>query len=326
MNDDRNNCYSAYYNDIVPIYHLHQLMKTFTTSICTHSPPQTQADFTDPARQKSQQLLPHLHHGQPSRFTRPVANKRAARVCMIVSEAANENSQESPSHPSTQLSESPYSDIDSFAAEVSTLPPGGSHKAVSVDSHKFQRSDSLYSSRRSASRDSDVWHSESEANWTMVEANSTAITQSQVLTSSDDEREQQKGQTEASCSRQHSVTFDEPPSKIHQYELPPSIAEVPSKSELIAKKQYPTSTEEAHLPRDIATPDASVYGFETPRPLELYGPCSWNSLTLAVNSNLVKPSRHSFFCCDSCKAGNRIGMSVNGASHYIGSGISEDRF
>ena len=36
--------------------------------------------------------------------------------------------------------------------------------------------------------------------------------------------------------------------------------------------------------------EESVYGFESPRPVTIFGPSSWNSLCLAVNKNLVTQS------------------------------------
>ena len=105
------------------------------------------------------------------------------------------------------------------------------------------------SSKQSPSQDSDIWHSESEANWTMVENPFKDLTQSQVL--SEDEPKQFEGDS------------------LHtSYATPVSQC---AKKDAMKKECYTDH-------------DYVAYGFEPPRSTEVFGDCSWNSLCLAVSS------------------------------------------
>ena len=151
------------------------------------------------------------------------------------------------------------------------------------------------------SRDSDSWHSESEANWTMVEASYNPmkdITQSQVLSSVDDEQKQSPNDHEhLSCSQQHSLS--ETPHAIspnltlqHKETLSPFTEdedEMPSRRTLEATASGLQEESQQHGWEE-ASMEESAYGFESPRPVNIFGPSSWNSLCLAVNKNLVTQS------------------------------------
>ena len=109
------------------------------------------------------------------------------------------------------------------------------------------------------SQDSDVWHSESEANWTMVENPLKDITQSQVL--SEDEPKEDS----------HSVHSAGRESK----------SEVP----MACTNVLYCITQGGN---DIQVPHVSRYGFEPPRSMEIFGVGSWNSLCIAQNVNLLQ--------------------------------------
>lgn len=143
-----------------------------------------------------------------------------------------------------------------------------------------------------------MWHSESEANWTMVEASSNPmkdITQSQVLSSVDDEQKQSPERL--SSSQQHSLSetphIVSPSFTLQHKETLSSFTEdedkMPSKEtmEVIASGLQRESQQHGW---EDASMEESVYGFESPRPVRLFGPISWNSLCLAVNKNLVTQS------------------------------------
>ena len=153
------------------------------------------------------------------------------------------------------------------------------------------------SSKQSVSRDSDVWHSESEANWTSYNPMKD-ITQSQVLSSVDDEQKQSPNDHEhQGCSRQHSLS--DTPHAIspnlplqHKETLSPFTEdedEMPSRGTLEATASGLQEESQQHGWEE-ANMEESVYGFESPRPVNIFGPSSWNSLCLAVNKNLVTQS------------------------------------
>lgn len=147
---------------------------------------------------------------------------------------------------------------------------------------------SFISSKHSASRDSDDWHSESEANWTMVEAYSNQpkdITQSQIL--SEDEKgyspswskskETPVSPQQASHLLQSTISEDK-----HHLDLP--LAPLHGGGGLSFTQLPSLSNSEG---RSTSRLQGTSYFFEAPRPVEVFGHCSWNSLVLAVNSNLV---------------------------------------
>ena len=125
--------------------------------------------------------------------------------------------------------------------------------------HKAQ-SQSVTSSKQSPSQDSDVWHSESEANWTMVDKD---ITQSQILSE------------------------DEPKQIVNSsHPLSPAVNNTVSHEGGAA-----TTNDIIHLDSDSpmgtnCIPD-TTYGFETPRAMEIFGAGSWNTLCLAMNFNFL---------------------------------------
>ena len=128
------------------------------------------------------------------------------------------------------------------------------------------------SSKQSPTQDSDVWHSESEANWTMVENPLKDITQSQVL-SEDEPKMCENGVSSAS------ITGDTVGRDSNREETEDKCCDA---------KEVEDST---HLPKLKV-----VYGFEHPRPTKVFGVCSWNSLCLAINSNILQETYGTCTC------------------------------
>ena len=142
-----------------------------------------------------------------------------------------------------------------------------------------------------------MWHSESEANWTSYNPMKD-ITQSQVLSSVDDEQKQSPNDHEhQGCSRQHSLS--DTPHAIspnltlqHKETLSPFTEDedgMPSRGTLEATAPRLQEESQQHGWEE-ASMEESVYGFESPRPVNIFGQSSWNSLCLAVNKNLVTQS------------------------------------
>lgn len=124
------------------------------------------------------------------------------------------------------------------------------------------------SSKQSPSQDSDIWHSESEANWTMVDNNPFKdITQSQVL--SEDEAKQVE-----SCSRQSAA-----------------YGQANKDTTCVVTEKECTEHRFDSVRRSNHVGDHVAYGFEPPRSNAVFGSCSWNSLCLAVNSNILQESK-----------------------------------
>jgi len=137
------------------------------------------------------------------------------------------------------------------------------------------------------------------------------ITQSQVLSSGDDEQKQSLTDPDRpSFSRQYSVAFSETPQVIfpdpslqhketltsftedeHSGEMEGVGSELPQLPLLQGSQQQ--VQEDASM--DLDTP---MYGFESPRQAEVFGQFSWNSLCLAVNKNYVKQGE----ACAPCHA------------------------
>ena len=117
------------------------------------------------------------------------------------------------------------------------------------------------SSKRSPTQDSDIWYSESEANWTMVENPLKDITQSQVL--SEDESKVCVGDSHQMSSASHTGG---------------AVCEG-------GDKDMPEDKNKLHC-GSIYLP--KLYGFEHPRSTDVFGVCSWNSLHLAINSNILQ--------------------------------------
>ncbi len=134
---------------------------------------------------------------------------------------------------------------------------------------------------QTGTHDSDAWHSESEANWTMVEVYSNQpkdITQSQVL-SEDEPKHSELGYTP---SWSKSLAIEQSLSSILQvtgsgeknyHSLPTHFEKDSSQS------SYSNTTGKSSL--------ANIPIFEPRRSLEVFGDCSWNSLSLAINTNFV---------------------------------------
>ncbi len=147
--------------------------------------------------------------------------------------------------------------------------------------------------------DSDAWHSESEANWTLVEAsfrNGRDIAQSQVLSEGMDINYNE----EVATQRRPSVTFNEQ-SVVQQEVLPPfsegeeeksavfRSGEEESPGTLLGATKGVASSLLPPPPLPIAEEVISQeYGFIPSRPAEVFGECSWNSLPLAIRSNLME--------------------------------------
>ena len=172
---------------------------------------------------------------------------------------------------------------------------------------------------KTQSEDSDAWHSESEANWTLVEAsgrNGRDITQSQVLSEGLEDVSYCYSENVVPpipMPRRPSVTFSEPSSLVTSQRLQqqqqrqqkqqplPSFQEQDedrSRTELpVASStslQFPalgTGIIGEGTPISSADSASSISqegdGFEPLRPAEVFGACSWNSLPLAISSSLV---------------------------------------
>lgn len=161
-----------------------------------------------------------------------------------------------------------------------------------------------------SSEDSDVWHSESEANWTLAGAsfrNGRDMVQSQVLSEGLD-----ASYNESMTQRRASVTFSEAPilkamkeglkdtlspfreqdeeGSFVQTNLPASVSSLPPPLPEIAITQ--SSGVQATDPLDAGLVSREC-GFDPPRPIEVFGSCSWNTIPLAVASSLVQQRKSS---------------------------------
>lgn len=161
------------------------------------------------------------------------------------------------------------------------------------------------SQSRKTTEDSDVWHSESEANWTLAGAslrNGRDIAQSQVLS----EGPEFCG-SETTAHRRPSVTFNDPlsASKVQKETMLPFSEqeedgvmvqeELPTR-DVSSKSLEKVAVESQRLSAvspDDPPPSFHEYGFLPARSVQVFGSCSWNLLPLAVNSSLVKPKGHS---------------------------------
>ena len=191
-----------------------------------------------------------------------------------------------PSIPSSPVptSNSPQRD--------SILPSSTTHRSPSKASSPYPlphlpqqpHGGSSLSSRRSAGKESgesDVWHSESEANWTIQLSNvnpTKDITQSQVLSSADEVTPLDTQRHTSSPSGIHSTAPSE-----RTYPLPRETSDLsnPRESAQHAEKQSKAN-------KVNQTSSEVLYGFEPPRPVEVFGSSSWNTLSLAVNSNFLQ--------------------------------------
>ena len=137
------------------------------------------------------------------------------------------------------------------------------HKSLVPHVHRTFQSLSL-SCKQSPSQDSDVWHSESEANWTTVGNPLKDITQSQVL-SEDEAKVIESGGHPLSPTTDRAVSQD----------ASKGVTEVDIHHDVESGKKMPPV----------------AYGFEPPRSTDIFGVCSWNSLCLALNSNMLQGTK-----------------------------------
>lgn len=119
---------------------------------------------------------------------------------------------------------------------------------------------SVHSSRVSPSRDSDIWHSESEANWTNADARSGVV-----------------GIDESESSIPVEGKNGTP--------VPTSVMSIEPLSTLENQMTIMPSME-VGLSHKMKKADT----FELARPVLLFGTCSWNSLPLALANHFVTPS------------------------------------
>ena len=166
-----------------------------------------------------------------------------------------------------------FSDFDGLSAHGTPWKS----ESTEVSNARNVPSRSLFSSKHSASRDSDAWHSESEANWTTYMAEPKDITQSQIL--SEDEPKQSRLTYSPSWSKsEHSVSSPQ-----HEITVDGGI-----------RLQSPLENPPYERCVSLSSSEGGLrlhgmeYKFEPMRPVEVFGECSWNSLSLAVNTNLVK--------------------------------------
>lgn len=135
---------------------------------------------------------------------------------------------------------------------------------------------------QAGSHDSDAWHSESEANWTMVEVYSNQpkdITQSQVLSEIDEPKQSQLAYTPSwskSVATEHSLSPN------------PQFLNSGEKNYHFLPTHFEKDLSSNGNSEGKSSPGGACYNFEPRRSLEVFGDCSWNSLSLAMNSNFVQ--------------------------------------
>lgn len=159
------------------------------------------------------------------------------------------------------------------SSQSKSTTAGGSHSHSTLSqetspTHPFGKG-LKKSSIASDSRDSDVWHSESEANWTIMDAYSIHnkdIEHSQVL-SSESFSEHQTIRNEQPC---RTAVPDENPGK-HPAASHRTISVGSSVADVLSAPGN----------------DDDFHGFEPPHLSEAFGCCSWNALCLARNVNYV---------------------------------------
>lgn len=144
-------------------------------------------------------------------------------------------------------------------------------------SDHYTKSTSVYQSQglsqtntRSVSQDSDVWHSESEANWTMVHTTKD-ITQSQVL-SEDDKQDHTDVALASSCLK---TPTDQSPDR--------------GGTGSVEKEHSHVFEGESSIEESVE--GENIYGFEPRRSSQIFGHNSWNTLTLAINTNYFTPGK-----------------------------------
>lgn len=201
-----------------------------------------------------------------------------------------------------------------------------------VESEESEKSEkrvdwaSVSKTKSQSSEDSDAWHSESEANWTLVEAsfrNGRDIAQSQVLSEGLDPVAQSQDHLDAvsysqvlnegldvghnggTTQRRASVTFSElglaskgqkemqkdTLSPFREQDEDGSLiqTELPASVMSLSPASPESATSETpNLVMSEAMPICKEYGFDPPRPTKVFGACSWNTLPLAVSSSLVQ--------------------------------------
>ena len=171
---------------------------------------------------------------------------------------------ESPSRPNARLQfPASQSTVGQFTGtQYAKFRPDSTELATSQAQH---RSESPYSSR--TCKDSDAWHSESEANWTTVDAHSNALKDtSQLLSSGDDDQ------------KPNQTVLTHQPLKVEAVTVP--------KEQLLSIGAESVGSSDVTECSSVML--ASSYSFEPPRPVEVFGPCSWNSLCLAMNTNQLQ--------------------------------------
>ena len=181
-----------------------------------------------------------------------------------------------------------FSDFDGLSAHDT---PWKSESTEASNARNIQSRRSLFSSKHSASRDSDVWHSESEANWTMVEVYSNQpkdITQSQVL--SEDEPKPSRLTCTPSWSK--SVATEQSASPLQRDIAPGGNMRLHSPLENVRHERCVSLSSS----EDASKLHETGYNFEPIRSAEVFGECSWNSLSLALNTNLVQSGIMMIIC------------------------------
>lgn len=208
-----------------------------------------------------------------------------------------------PSIPSSPAptSNSPQRDSILPSSTAHRIPSKAAHRSPSKASSPFPlphlpqqpHGGSSFSSRRSPSKDSresDVWHSESEANWTIQLSNvnpTKDITQSQVLSSADEVALLDTQRHTSSPSGVHSTAPSEP-----TYPLPRETSDL--------RESVQHSEKQSKANKLNQNTSETLYGFEPPRPAEVFGSSSWNTLSLAVNSNFVQNDTPGTFTVCTC--------------------------
>lgn len=231
--------------------------------------------------------------------------------------------------PNKSISESLESLDTTFSVRDSTMAPSiagapvgssssssegeGSEEVQSQDSERSEKKvdwatkSQLRKTLSQSSEDSDVWHSESEANWTLAGAsfrNGRDIVQSQVLSEGLD-----VSYNESMTQRRASVTFNEAPilKVMKDVQKDNTLSPFREQDEEGSCVQTDVPTIPPPPPEKAVTQSPEVrsedlfdagfisreHGFDPPRPTEVFGSCSWSTLPLAVASSLVKRRNNS---------------------------------
>ena len=149
----------------------------------------------------------------------------------------------------------------------------GSEEEVSIEdqSRKYQSQ---------LTNDSDAWHSEGETNCTLAETSCKNSKESQVLSDNNN--------LINTTHRRLSVTFNDPPVSaglLKEEVSDKQDEDAPTPSDLPVNVSPKEKVDMSYPIPSVDSKDALPWGFYPPRPVEVFGSCSWNILPLAIRSN-----------------------------------------